>query len=337
MLYYSPVDYTIPLIYNGTAATQSWNLVANPYTSYINWNLLGKINLNTSLYLWDNALYPLYTPVCNAAYFRTYNSCNNVGVPAGTTPYIAPLQGFFVRGVYTAPKLSFIPSARVHSASPYYKEQSNTEILVRLKTESEQGMDELVICKNPAAKLDFEQFDSEKLFGGLPIEFYSQSSSGEKLVINTINSTETIIPLGINGSAGAKGRITAFALESAEQVYLEDRLKAKIISLTENTTYDFEFPGEQVVGRFFIRFGAVNSSLTTSDVKVFVNENQLNVMAQTGEEIQAVEVFTVTGARVFKAEVGKTNVFTTDLQLSSAMYLVRVKTSLATQNVKIRL
>ena len=60
-------------------------------------------------------------------------------------------------------------------------------------------------------------------------------------------------------------------------------------------------------------------------------------MAQTGEEIQAVEVFTVTGARVFKAEVGKTNVFTTDLQLSSAMYLVRVKTSLATQNVKIRL
>ncbi|MEI6696278.1 MAG: hypothetical protein WCO13_09425 [Bacteroidota bacterium] len=337
MLYYSPVDYTIPLIYNGTAATQSWNLVANPYTSYLNFNLLGKTNLNTSLYLWDNSLYPLYTPVTNAAYFRTYNSCNNVGVPAGTTPFIAPLQGFFVRGVYTAPKLSFIPSARVHSASPYYKEQSNTEILVRLKTESEQGMDELVICKNPAAKLDFEQFDSEKLFGGLPIEFYSQSASGEKLVINTINSTETIIPLGINGSAGAKGRITAFALESGEQLYLEDRLKAKIISLTENTSYDFEFPGDQIVGRFFIRFGAVNSSLTTSDVKVFVNENQLNVMAQTGEEIQAVEVFTVTGARVFKAEVGKTNVFTTDLQLSSAMYLVRVKTSLTTQNVKIRL
>ena len=336
-LYYSPLDYTIPLIYNGTAATQSWNLVANPYTSYINWNLLGKTNLNTSFYLWDNALYPLYTPVTNAAYFRTYNSCNNVGVPAGTTPYIAPLQGFFVRAVYTGPKLSFLPSARLNSSTAFYKGVSNTEILVRLKTETDKGADELVICKNQDATNGFEQFDSEKLFGGLPVEFYSQSATGEKLVINSINTTLTTIPLGINGSAGAKGRITAFALETAEQVYLEDRLKGKFISLTENSTYDFEFPSDQVVGRFFIRFGTVNPSPMTSDVKVFVNEHQLNVIAQTGEEIQGVEVFTVSGARVFKTETAKTNVFTTDLELAPAMYLVKVKTNLTTQIVKIRL
>ena len=336
-LYYSPIDYTIPLIYNGTASTQSWNLVANPYTSYINWNLLGKTNLNTSLYLWDNALYPLYTPVTNAAYFRTFNSCNNVGVPAGTTPYIAPLQGFFVRAVYTGPKLSFLPSARLHSSLGFYKGSSNTEILVRLKTETDRGVDELVICKNPEAALDFEQFDSEKLFAGLPVEFYSQSATGEKLVINSINTTQTIIPLGINGNAGAKGRITAFAMETAEQLYLEDRMKGKFISLTENTSYDFDFPSEQLVGRFFIHFGAVNTTPMTSDVKVFVIENQLNVIALTGEEIQGVEVFTVSGARVFKAEIGKTNVFSTDLQFAPAMYLVRVKTNLTTQNVKIRL
>ncbi|MEI6696647.1 MAG: hypothetical protein WCO13_11320, partial [Bacteroidota bacterium] len=336
-LYYSPYDYTVSLIYNGTAATQSWNLVANPYTSYINWNLLGKTNLNTSLYLWDNALYPLYTPVTNAAYFRTYNSCNNVGVPSGTTPFIAPLQGFFVRAIYTGPKLSFLPSARLHSTLGFYKGYTNTEILLRLKTETDKGADELVICKNPEATLGFEQFDSEKLFGGLPVEFYSLSASGEKLVINSINTTQTIIPLGINGSAGAKGRITAFAMETAEQVYLEDRLKGKFISLTENTTYDFDFSTDQILGRFFIHFGAVNTSPMTSDVKVFVVDHQLNVIAQTGEEIQDVEVFAVSGARVFKAELGKTNVFTTDLNLAPAMYLVRVKTTLGTQNVKIRL
>ena len=336
-LYYSPLDYTIPLIYNGTAATQSWNLVANPYTSYINWNLLGKTNLNTSLYLWDNALYPLYTPVCNTAYFRTYNSCNNVGVPAGTTPYIAPLQGFFVRAVYSNPKISFLPTARLHSSTVFYKESSNTEILVRLKTVTDKGEDELVICKNQDATIGFEQFDSEKLFAGMPVEFYSQSATGEKLVINSINTTLTTIPLGINGSAGAKGRITAFGLETAEQVYLEDRLKGKFISLSENTTYDFEFPMDQLIGRFFIRFGAINPSPMTSDVKVFVNEHQLNVMAQTGEELQQIEMFTFSGARVFNAEVGKTNVFSTDLKLAPAIYLVRVKTSLATQNVKIRL
>ncbi|MFZ4414048.1 MAG: hypothetical protein ACOYOV_13270, partial [Bacteroidales bacterium] len=334
-LYYSPINYTIPLIYNGTAATQSWNLVANPYTSYINWNLLGKTNLNTSLYLWDNALYPLYTPVTNAAYFRTYNSCNNVGVPAGTTPYIAPLQGFFVRAVYTGPKLSFLPSARLHSTLGFYKGTGNTEILVRLKTETDRGVDELVICKNPNAALDFEQFDSEKLFGGMPVEFYSQSASGEKLVINSINTTQTVIPLGINGSAGVQGKITAFALETSEQLYLEDRLKAKFISLSENTSYEFDFSTDQIIGRFFIHFGAVNTSPMTSDVKVFVVDHQLNVIAQTGEELQQIEVFASTGARVFKAEPGKTNVFTTDLKLAPAMYLVRVKTILGTQHVKI--
>ena len=336
-LYYSPIDYTIPLIYNGTAATQSWNLVANPYTSYLNWNLLGKTNLNTSLYLWDNALYPLYTPVTNAAYFRTYNSCNNVGVPAGTTPYIAPLQGFFVRAVYTGPKLSFLPSARLHSTLGFYKGYTNTEILLRLKTETDRGVDELVICKNPNSALDFEQFDSEKLFGGMPVEFYSLSASGEKLVINSINTTQTVIPLGINGNAGAKGKITAFALETAEQLYLEDRLKAKFISLSENTTYDFDFSTDQITGRFFIHFGAVNPSAMTSDVKVFVVDHQLNVIAQTGEELQQIEVFTPTGARVFKTDASKTNVFATELQLAPAIYLVRVKTTLGTQNVKIRL
>ncbi len=337
-LYYSPYDYTISLIYNGMAATQSWNLVANPYTSYINWNLLGKTNLNTSLYLWDNALYPLYTPVTNAAYFRTYNSCNNVGVPAGTTPFIAPLQGFFVRAVYTAPKLSFLPSARLHSSLGFYKGYINTEILVRIKIENEQGADELVICKNPDASLDLEKFDSEKLFGGLPLEIFSQSASGEKLVINTINTTQTIIPLGINGSAGVKTRITAFDLESKEQIFLEDRLKGKLTRLSESTTYDFEFPADNIINRFFIRFGAVNTTLnplTSSDLKVFENNHELNIIAQTGEELQQIEVFTLTGAAVYKSEVGGMNVFSAKLNLSNGIYLVKVKTSISTQNVKV--
>jgi hypothetical protein len=256
-------------------------------------------------------------------------------VPAGTLSYIAPLQGFFVKAVYTSPKLAFIPSARVHKPITYYKDASNTEILVRLQTETEEGTDELVICKNENSKLDFEQFDSEKLFNDSPVEIYSQSTSGENLVINTINVTaNNIIPLGIRGNAGKKVKITAFALETAEQVYLEDRFKGKLISLTENTAYEFELPCENLIGRFFIRFSNTNASLTTTDVKVFENDNELNIIAQTGEDLQTVEVYSLTGACVFKAE-GNSNVFNTKLQLAPAVYMVRVKTSIATQNVKV--
>jgi len=336
-LYYSaiPADYTTSLIYNGTSANQSWNLVANPYTASIDFNLLGKTNLSSTLYYWDNAYKPNVTPIASASYMRTYNSCNGVGVPAGTLSYIAPLQGFFVKAVYTSPKLAYTPSARVHKPITYYKDASNTEIIVRLKTETEEGSDELVICKNDNSKLDFEQFDSEKLFNDSPVEIYSQSTSGENLVINTINVTaNNIIPLGIRGNAGKKVKITAFALETAEQIYLEDRFKGKLISLTEHTAYEFELPTENLIGRFFIRFNNTNAALTTSDVKVFESDNELNIIAQTGEELKTVEVYSLTGACVFKAE-GNGNVFTTKLQLAPATYMVRVKTSIATQNVKV--
>jgi len=78
---------------------------------------------------------------------------------------------------------------------------------------------------------------------------FSLTSAGDKLVINTINSTNNIIPLGINGNTGAKAKITAFGLESGELVYLEDRYKGKLISLSENTTYDFNFPTDVISGR----------------------------------------------------------------------------------------
>jgi len=336
-LYYSPMvfDYTNSLVYNGTSASQSWNLVANPYTSYLDWNLLGKTNLNATLYLWDNTLYPNSTPLANASYMRTFNSCNNVGVPAGSSRFIAPLQGFFVKAVYANPRLTFPPSARTHASAPYYKDASNTTILVRLKAETEAGVDELVICKNQDAKSDFEQFDSEKMLSDLPLQIYSQSSTGEQLIINTINAADNkSIPLGIIGNAGAKTRITAFALETTEQLYLEDRLKGKMISLSEGTTYDFVLPTDVITGRFFIRFGNNNILPTTSDVKIFESDNVLNIIAQTGENIEQVEVFTITGARVYKTESGS-NMLTAKLDLTAGVYLVRVRTNVGTQNVKI--
>ena len=335
-LFYSPIifDYTSSLIYNGTTSSQSWNLMANPYTSYINWNLLGKTNISTSLYLWDNSL-SLTAPTTNIANFRTYNSMTGIGVPAGTLPYIAPMQGFFVKATYIAPKLTFPPTARTHSSASFYKEASNTEILLRLKTETELGNDELAICKNTDAKKSFEGFDSEKMFNDLPIEMYTQSSTGEKLIINTIDKTNVVIPVGINIANGSKAKIIAFGLESNEQVYLEDRFKGKLISLYENTAYEFDFSSEAIIGRFFIRFGDINSPLNNSDVKVFENNDQLNIIAQTGEELQQIEVYSLTGACVFKSDISGSNVFNAKLNLSSAMYLVRVKTSISTQNVKV--
>ena len=78
----------------------------------------------------------------------------------------------------------------------------------------------------------------------------------------------------------------------------------------------------------------MNNSIINSDVKVYESNDQLNIIAQTGEEIQEVEVYSLNGACVFKSNT-KGNVFNAKLNLSAAMYLVRVKTSISTQNIKV--
>ncbi|MFZ4399642.1 MAG: T9SS type A sorting domain-containing protein [Bacteroidales bacterium] len=103
--------------------------------------------------------------------------------------------------------------------------------------------------------------------------------------------------------------------------------------LRENKWSNFEMNTENFVCRFFIRFGDINTPLTSSDVKVFENDNLLNIIAQTGENIEQVEVFTVTGARVYKSDAAS-NMLTTKLDLTAGVYLVRVSTNLGTQNVK---
>ena len=109
-------------------------------------------------------------------------------------------------------------------------------------------------------------------------------------MINTVNNTGEAIPLVVSGKEGAGAKITAFALESKEKVYLEDRYMGKIISLAENTVYEFDFPSDVISGRFFVRFGEVNHPPAVSDVKVFESNRHLNIIAQTGEQLQKIEV-----------------------------------------------
>ncbi|MBX9837826.1 MAG: T9SS type A sorting domain-containing protein [Silvanigrellaceae bacterium] len=61
--------------------------------------------------------------------------------------------------------------------------------------------------------------------------------------------------------------------------------------------------------------------------------SELSIIAQTGESIEQIEIFTITGASVYSA-IESTNVHTVNLNLSKAIYLIRVKTSIETQNLK---
>ncbi len=329
-------SYSYLLTYNFTSPFSSlngWNLLANPFTSYLNWNLLGKYNVNNTLYLWDNTLNPYISPITNNSYFRTYNGLSNVGVPSGTSPYIAPFQGFFVKTNFFSPKLTFYLSARTHNITTFYKDAS-TEIVLRLKLESDECIDELVICRNQSAKNEYDNYDSDKMLNESCLEFCSTTSTGEKLTINAINNFDISIPLVFNENIKKKAKISAFELESYEKVYLEDRYKAKLISLSENTEYEFESNLLDNQGRFFVKFGNSVMKLVNSEIKVYVNDNLLNIIAQTGEIIEFVEIYSLTGNCIYKTSCNN-NLFKIKLELAPAIYLINIKTNLGYKNEKV--
>lgn len=318
-------EYSMPLIYNGTSATQSWNLISNPYTSYINWNVIAKSPYNTNvsptLYLWDN----LKVTPSTGSITRTYNAINNVGVPAGTTGLIAPFQGFFVKAVYTSPRLIFPLSAKTHGTSTYYKEANNeTAILVRLKLESNGLSDELVICKNDNSSIELEEFDSEKMLTDQLVSICSKVSSGEQLVINTINKTEnTIIPLGLKGYAGMNATLTAFALKSNIPIYLEDKLKGKIIRLFENVTYDFTLPYDNIIDRFFIRFDNISSANLSISVYPNPVKNELNVSSP--DLIKNIQIFNIIGQVIMDENINDNHYKINTSSYNKGIYFIQVE------------
>jgi hypothetical protein len=109
--------------------------------------------------------------------------------------------------------------------------------------------------------------------------------------------------------------------------------RARTSCLAENTEYSFIADEKSEYGRFFIRFGNTNTGLTSSDINVTQSGSELSIIAQTGECIEQIEIYTITGARVYSA-MGNSNLHTVNLNLSPAMYLIRVKTSIETQNLK---
>jgi len=94
---------------DNTKVSRGFNLVGNPYPSYVDWSAATKTNLLTTMW---------YRTQEGSAYkFYTYNSTGSTGSPASVTSMIPPMQAFWVRvdniGTGT---LAFTNAMRAHQS-----------------------------------------------------------------------------------------------------------------------------------------------------------------------------------------------------------------------------
>ncbi|HPT43077.1 MAG TPA: discoidin domain-containing protein, partial [Paludibacteraceae bacterium] len=277
------------------ASARGFNLVGNPYPSYLNWKSAEITKTNIRQTIWFRTLSK--NSANGTMVFDTYDG--TVGTGNGETgvvsQYIPPMQGFWVK-VDTdnkAASLIFRNAARLHQDVPANviktpSEENDGIQILRLKVNTPATGDETIIVGNSSATDDYDSFDSDKMSNTDPsVPEIFTLASGHELVINHLNriSADKTLALGFRpGTAGT------FAIEATQfdninnRVMLLDRLKNIEQELTAGTSYSFTSDSVATNDRFVIRFvpGSANGLDISQDNKT------LNVYCTSDNRIQII-------------------------------------------------
>lgn len=299
-------DVTVTLTRKALGSTAGFNLIANPYPSYM--NPMPAINANSNLVgtIW----YRSRKTVSPYEYkFETVNTTSGVGTNnAGTgtvTGYIPPMQAFWVRTNADNQTLTFTNAMRDHArdvtvgagtvpTTPLKMKKQETHSLLRLKITGNAGSDEAILYFNADALNGFDKYDSPKMFESattLTPEIFTLVGT-EKLVINGRNTVqyETELPLGfVAKQAGdytiSRPEMTNF--DAGTRILLIDKFyPATEFELSEGTVYNFSTQvTTPTTDRFSLIFRAPGTTTNLKNteklnVQVFVNaQNRIVISA----------------------------------------------------------
>jgi len=338
-------DITVTVTRTESGSSRGFNLVGNPYPSYLKWKgtdsfLADLTNDSISTSFWYR------TKNTGGAYiFTTYNGSSNevVGGTTATTllnEYIPPMQAFWIRVNQNTDisshhvKLTFKNNMRVHGTGDNNKFKSpRNEQRKRLRLQLANGMntDETLIYFDAEAQNGFDTYDSPKMMNNsisIP-DLYSKAST-EKLAINGLTelTNNLELPLGYNIGAAASltlkvNEMTNF--DSNTRIYLRDGItETELLPATE---YTFSTNAATVnESRFSLIFRSPGvatdvANPTNERISVVVNaQNNIVINANAGSSYA---IYNSLGQRI---AAGKTNMKreTQNTKLETGVYIVKV-------------
>jgi|GEM_PF-2749836 len=324
-------DKTIPLTRNDGNEKSGYNLIGNPYPSFIDYH---AVNMPASV------LPSVWTRSCTAGglmAFDTYNTLTLEGVSGSgktVTQHIAPMQAFWLKVAsgYVSGSITLTNAMR------YSQDLTlNTNILkvpsvvtqqvLCLQISNGTNSDEAVIAFNENASDDFDNYDSPKMSNNnvaIP-EIYTLAGS-EKVAINGMRNISTF-PLGFTTGEPNSYSIKASRIKNFDadiKVILKDNLLNKEQDLTDGTVYNFTSDATTTTARFSIVFKTV-STITGIDtnnqiVNIFKNNNGQIVINNHGAE-GTITVCNAIGQKIVNAKTTGASTVIND-NLTSGVYLV---------------
>lgn len=336
-------NYSIVLSRTTSNPKTGFNLVANPYPSYL--NAMAAINANTAIEptIWYRTRSVGQSP---QYYFETVNTSSGEGTNnAGTgfvSGYVPPMQGFWVRTNTDAQTLTFNNSMRYHANPLVGEVQINTTALkapvqnmreaLRLQLVNSNGRDELLIYRHNDAKNSFDKFDSKKMLSDNNLMPQIASKTDEELLaINGLVNVENLeialeTRVSMLGNYTLKVSENTFDNNNYEIILLDNILNTSVI-LGKQTEYTFNAShGAFSDNRFSIQFRAAsfttnNKNINKSnDIEVSYSINNSSLIIKSADGV----IYSIYNAQ---GQLMQSSVYNLPVSLSgfaNGIYIVKV-------------
>ncbi len=327
-------------ITDGTA--NEWNLIGNPYPSYIPANS-GADATNNFITVNTADLHASY----QAVYF--WNGSAYVAVNhADGARFIAPGQGFFVNSVASGSTVDFTEAMQSHQTTDVFSKAQTTwpEIVVHMTDGASDKSTKIKYISGTTRGLD-PGYDAG-MFTGVSNTFsvYSHLVSNSEGVDFTLqalpdNDYENIsVPIGFNAVSGKEitFSLNHKALPQGLMVFLEDTKDNKIIRLDEsNADYKITLTDDNNgIGRFYLRTSTTDLSKTLnvdkfdlSNINIYLSSDRnIRITGVQGQSTN-VKLFSILGKRVLNKNNAQTNSIidiTIPSTVKNGIYILKLET-----------
>ncbi len=298
-------DVTFPLSCstNGEYVVErftGFNLVGNPYPSYIDWEAEGWTRDNLQLQtIW------IYDDDVNN--YITY-TLGGVATNGGSQ-YIAPCQAFFVKAA-SAGNIIMTNDIRTKSKSAFRKD--NDENIFKIRVNGASGQDEIAVVIG----------DNDDVF-----KMFSLNESAPSLYINkgvgsysvVYVDDEESLPLNFEGGFAEYTISLSECGDSFDAIILEDKLTGEKVNL-QTESYTFIHSGNSNAERFVLSF--VNGQQTTDNSHfAYINNGEIIINDINGNA--QIEIYDLMGRRVYNNANMDAACHVHTYGYSSGVYIIR--------------
>lgn len=287
---------------------KGFNLVGNPYPSYIDWEAEGwtRDNLQVqTIWIYDD-------DVNNYVTYTVGGVSTN-----GGSQYIAPCQGFFVKAS-SAGNLVMTNEVRTNTKSSFRKD--NKDNIIKIKVDGITGRDEIALVKNEGVDV-FKMFSMDETAPSLYI------NKGDESYSVVYFDDEKTMPLSFEAGSFAKYTISLNEAGSDfEVIILEDRMTGEKINLLTES-YTFVHSENNMKDRFVLTmaFGEDNGYGNDNGCFAYINNGELIVNGISGDAI--INIYDVLGRNIIMEQSSSINGEAAAIamnMLSKGVYIVQI-------------